>query len=77
MNNKIKKGSSNLSLFFAILFFSLAFIVLIHGIIKNKKVLFPFVTFVILGICFFVNFTIDILDFDDDISFEREWQFED
>lgn len=41
------------------------------------KVLLPFVTFVILGICFFVNFTIDILDFDDDISFEREWKFED
>lgn len=66
-----------MSLFFAILFLVLAFIVLIHGVIKNKKVLLPFVTFVILGICFFVNFTIDILDFDDDISFEREWKFED
>lgn len=64
-----------MSLFFAILFLVLAFIVLIHGVIKNKKVLLPFVTFVILGICFFVNFTIDILDFDDDISFEREWKF--
>lgn len=66
-----------MSLFFAILLLILAFVVLIYGIIKNKKVLFPFIALVILGICFFANFTINILDFDDDVIFEREWEFDD
>ena len=66
-----------MSLFFSILFLILAFAVLIYGIIKNKKVLLPFITFVILGICFFAKFTTNILDFDDDAVFEREWEFDD
>lgn len=66
-----------MSLFFAILFLVLAFIVLIHGVIKNKKILFPFITLVILGVCCFVNFTTNILEFDDDVIFERELEFDD
>ncbi|ONN41151.1 hypothetical protein BTN92_13865 [Enterococcus mundtii] len=48
---------------------NLAFVVLIYEVVKNKEI----IVLVILGICFFVNFTKDILYFDDDASFEREW----
>ncbi|WP_289854213.1 hypothetical protein [Enterococcus faecalis] len=66
-----------MSLLFTILFFILALAVLIYGIIKNKKVLFPFLALSILGVCFFVNFVTDVLDFDDDIVFEKELDFDD
>lgn len=66
-----------MSLLLTILFFVLAFAVLIYGIIKNKKILFPFITLSILGTCFFVNFTTNTLELDDDDIFEIEWNFDD
>lgn len=66
-----------MSLFFSILFFVLAFLVLIYGIIKNKKVLYPVMILTLLGLGFFFNFTMDILEWKDDIIFEREWEFDD
>ncbi|HGF8088723.1 hypothetical protein CUS72_05855 [Enterococcus faecium] len=66
-----------MSLFFSILFFVLAFLVLIYGIIKNKKVLYPVIILTLLGLGFFFNFTMDILEWKDDIIFEREWEFDD
>ena len=31
----------------------------------------------LLGLGFFFNFTMDILEWKDDIIFEREWEFDD
>lgn|GEM_PF-5901948 len=66
-----------MSLFLTIIFFTLSFVVLIYGIMKNKKVLFPVITLFTLGLGSFFYFTMDILDFDDDTVFERELELDD
>ncbi len=66
-----------MSLFLTIIFFTLSFLVLIYGIMKNKKVLFPVITLFTLGLGSFFYFTMDILDFDDDTVFERELELDD
>lgn len=51
-----------LSLFFIILSFCAAFIILMYGVFRRKKVILPFIFLVIIGIFFFIETVDTFLD---------------
>lgn len=51
-----------LSLFFIILSFCAAFIILMYGVFRRKKVILPFIFLVLIGIFFFIESVDTFLD---------------